>query len=171
MGYSVRKIALLAEIYRKISVSQRFSQGSARLYRFSQDIDSPQIRIEPYEELIDCAVKIIQALEPNYFQGVETIKVMPSSAYGHVSSDDPAVININIDRIKQELKSANGRSPAAVAAAVIAHERGHVSDFSPEAGFQGGEGVAETEERRMEAVIEQNLDRIQAMPCYQKWSS
>jgi hypothetical protein len=94
---------------------------------------------------------------------------MPSSAYGHVSSEEPSVININIDRIKNELKGANGRNPAAVAAAVIAHERGHVSDFAPETGFPGGEGVAETEERRMEAVIEQNLNRLQSMPCFQKW--
>jgi hypothetical protein len=154
MGYDAKTLEKLSSLYLK----------------WAQDIDSPQIKIEPYEELIDCAVKIIQALEPNYFKGVETIKVMPSSAYGHVSSDNPAVININIDRIKHELKNADGRSPAAVAAAVIAHERGHVSDFSPETGFPGGEGVAETEEQRMSALIEQNLGRLQSMPCYQKWS-
>ena len=154
MGRNIKKIAALTDLYLKTA----------------QDVNSPQIRIEPYEEVIDCAVKVIQAIEPNYFQGIETIKVMPSSAYGHVSSDEPSVINVNIDRIKNELQNAEGRNAVAVAAAVIAHERGHVSDFSPETGFPGGEGVAENEERRMESVIEQNIDRLQNLPCFQKWN-
>ena len=138
-------------------------------------LESPNVVVQPFEGIIDCAVKLIRAIEPRYFKGVRRIEVLPLEVYGKVKAgggQDPAVVLINAGRIKTEVYSQSGKQAAIKAAArIIAHEVGHVRTFNPETGqFEGGENPAEAEEARMGAVIEHRLATTPeylraAVPC------
>lgn len=127
-------------------------------------VDTPQIEIDPsIKAEIEDAVEQIVAADPGYFRGVSKIVALHGGPFGQVSSDDPSVIHLNVDRIKNEVKAklgsfdtSNPEHREAFEAAVkhalvevISHERGHVGDWDPEKGFPGGEGIAEQESRRM----------------------
>ncbi|NJO18585.1 MAG: hypothetical protein HC877_23510 [Thioploca sp.] len=119
-------------------------------------LESPNVIIEPYESIVDAAIKKIKQKEPLYFKGIRTIKIVPSSDYGHVKSgpnEDPAVVFINANRLKQELSQIPEDEMVNLVASVIAHEVGHVRSFDPEKGFVGGESPAEAEEQRILNII------------------
>ena len=142
---------------------------SFRFLKLSQEISdselrSPNIVVEPSEPTIQKAVKVLQRMNPNYFIGVRKLVVAPSGQYGHVESGpnkDPAVININAQRILQESGGATTGAEAIIAAAcTIAHEKGHVASFDPKIGFQGGESPAEAEESKVRGWIESNRSSL-----------
>lgn len=126
----------------------------------------PQIKIEPMDSLIQKAVEMLKKINPNYFVGVRKIVVdNGSAAFGHVASgpgQDPAVIHINLSKIKSDLQSKmSGGSPQDLEkevvksiASTLSHERGHISSFKNETGFQGGEAPAEAEENNMHSKID-----------------
>ncbi|HVI42760.1 MAG TPA: hypothetical protein VM577_19305 [Anaerovoracaceae bacterium] len=120
------------------------------------ELQSPNVVVEPANSIIQKAVNLIKQIEPGYFVGVRKIVVSASPDYGHVESGpdkDPAVINVNLARVQNE---AGGDEKSAVRsiAGVIAHERGHVKSFNSSLGFQGGEGPAEAEEKRVLQLID-----------------
>lgn len=129
-------------------------------------LQAPSISIEPMDTLVQRAVDFLKQQDPNYFVGVRKIRVIPSASYGYVESGegkDPAVININLDRIKNETRAHMTGAPqnqldvAIIQALVetIAHERGHVQSYNTEQGFVGGETPAEAEARKMLERYEQ----------------
>jgi hypothetical protein len=128
------------------------------------ELQSPQVRIEPQETLIDKAVQKLKQMQPNYFIGVRKIVSGPESHYGHVTDkDDPAIIHINFPRIKSEVeKSLSGMPKEQVdeeiinkIVSVLAHEAGHVKSYDKERGFVGNEAPAIAEENRIN-----NLNKI-----------
>lgn len=129
------------------------------------ELASPQIKIEPMETNIGAAVDLLKKINPNYFIGVRKIVVDVGTGFGHVSSggnEDPAVIHINLSKIKSEIQSKIGNLPKdqqdkeliRQIAIIISHERGHISSYKPELGFQGGEGPAEIEENSMSRKVD-----------------
>lgn len=133
------------------------------LLKTAQQTDSPDIVIEPLENLIQQAVNQLKQRDPNYFKGVTKIVSHSGPAYGHVESGpgkDPTVINLDFPRIKREVESEMGGSDrksideAIIDALIdtIAHEKGHVQSFDPQTGFVGGESPAEAEAQKMKAV-------------------
>jgi hypothetical protein len=139
--------------------------------RSQQSVDaelaSPDIKVEPADSYINKAVQLLKSINPNYFVGVRKIVVDMGSGFGYVESGpgkDPAVIHINLSRVKNELK---GKLPNATQeqldkemvrqiATTISHEKGHVSSFKSESGFVGAEAPAEAEEQQMGSKIDAN---------------
>lgn len=137
--------------------------------KFSQQITdpelaSPEIKIEPMESNITKAVELLKKQNPNYFVGVRKIVVDTGMGYGHVSAgggEDPAVIHINLSKIRAEIQSKLGTAPkeqqeqelVRQIALTISHEKGHVSSYKPEIGFPG-EAPAETEASSMMGKID-----------------
>lgn len=136
-----------------------------------QELESPNIKIEPQESLIQKAVEEIKKIDPNYFKGVRSIVSGTMSGYGEVRSGpdkDPAVINLNFQRIKTEVNnSIKQQSPnasqedidkAIVKAIVnsiievVAHEKGHIRGYDSEKGF-APESEAEREAQTMMGKI------------------
>jgi hypothetical protein len=146
----------------------------------NQQLLSPQVSIEPFDELIDKATKILMVMNSNYFKGdpdfgtvpnkfmgVSKIVIAVSDALGFVESGkdkDPAKINLNMNEIKNRMNAQtdpelkkNEKANAIVATAlVIAHERGHIASYDPQKGFVGGESPALTEEAKVKQWIEAN---------------
>lgn len=133
-------------------------------YKFAQQSDpelaSPEIKVEPADTLVQKAVDMLKKINPSYFVGVRKIVISTSSAYGFVESGpgkDPAIIHINLSKIKSDVQSKYGgmgkeqmeQEIAREIASVISHERGHISSYNPQQGFVGGEGPAEQEEKNM----------------------
>ena len=129
------------------------------------NIKSPRIEIDPtIKAEIQDAVEKIVAADPNYFVGVSKIIALHGGSYGQVSSDDPSVVYLNVQRIINEVKSKfgtfNANNPEhreameeavqRVLIEVISHEKGHVLDWNPEQHkFPGGEGPAQQESHKM----------------------
>jgi hypothetical protein len=102
-------------------------------------------------------------MDPNFFVGIKEIVAAPSSAYGTTESGpnkNPAVVNINLQRI---LNEAKGDKRAAIIglATTIAHEVGHSKSFDEEKGFVGGESPAEANENKVLQWIKNNESRLQ----------
>jgi hypothetical protein len=136
--------------------------------KLSQTMDpelaSPDIKVEPLDSYIQKAVELLKQVNPSYFVGVRKIVVDSGQGYGHVAaggSEDPAVIHINLPKIKAELQSKLSGAPKEQfekelirqIALTISHEKGHVASYKPETGFPG-EGPAETEESSMLGKID-----------------
>lgn len=130
------------------------------------ELTSPQIKVEPADTLIQQAVDMLKKINPNYFVGVRKIVLDAGQGFGHVSSgggNDPAVIHINLPKIKAELQSKltnateeqKQKELVRQIAITISHERGHVGSFKPEGGFIGGEGPAQSEEQSMTGKVDQ----------------
>lgn len=128
------------------------------------ELASPEIKIEPVESNIQKAVDLLKKQNPNYFVGVRKIVVDTGTGYGHVESGpgkDPAVIHVNLSKIKNEIQSKLGsvskeqqeQELVRQIALTISHEKGHVSSFKPETGFPG-EAPAEAEENSMLGKID-----------------
>lgn len=136
---------------------------SLRLLKTAQ-LESPNIVIQPTEQVIQKAVDLLKKMDPNYFVGVKQININPSSGnYGSVESGkdkDPTVVNINLSKIKQHAGSEMSPELIVETALTIAHECAHVKSFNNEGGFVGGEAPAEQEERRVSDWIKNNLDKV-----------
>lgn len=117
------------------------------------------IVVEPYEPLVDKALKLIQSKNPSILaikpppgQGQTTnqkVKVVVEAEagdhLGKVQSDAPGVVFISVNKIKNLLGSSQNEDEIVrQIALVIAHELGHI-----EANLQGGEGPAEVAEIEM----------------------
>lgn len=147
----MKKVALLAKYYQK-----KYSQ------QVDQELDSPNVIVQPMEPVINKAINLLKRMDPSYFKGVRRIQVSPANMYyGFVEAGqdkDPAIININMAKIKQQ---GDGVDAVITAATTIAHERGHVQTYNPQQGFVGGEVPAEAEEQRVANWIQQNKGRLQ----------
>lgn len=126
------------------------------------ELEGPNVRIEPMESVVQKAVDLLKQKDPNYFKGVRSIVLNTSgSSYGHVESGpnkDPAIINLNFARIKQEVSSKGGSEEDIIRAVaeIIAHEKGHVASYKSEQGFVGGENPAEQEAQRIRGLIDRS---------------
>ena len=143
------------------------------LFRYAQDnINTPNVTIQPGRKEADCALEILKLWQPNFFQGVREIVIGPSADYGHVESGpnkDPAVIYLNADRIVSESGGQQGGQAAALATAkVIAHEKGHVASYNNQQGFVGGETPAENQEQEFENWLTSGgMKRVEVLPSFQ----
>lgn len=131
-----------------------------------QNINNPNIIVQPYEPLIQEVVEEIRTKNANFFQGVNQINIDTGfGQFGSVGSTDPTDININLNKIRSEVMTQlNGNfdenNPEhrqvlkEKIEEVIVHEKGHVQDAAevqeksdePLQGqdlFPGGEPVAE----------------------------
>lgn len=105
------------------------------------DKSASSIRIEPFESLVDRAVKIVeQELGSGALSKVKTIVLESgvSDHYGQVKSDHPDTIFLSFNRIRTELANAGEGAVVRQLAETIVHELGHL-----EADFKGGETPAE----------------------------
>src|SRR5271157_558477 len=125
---------------------------SSIFYKFAQDsaLTSPNVVVEPAQPILNKAIQLLKRYNPSFFVGVRKIIVAPSSYYGFVESGedkDPAVVNINLQKIINE-SGGNPNSPEAImsAALTIAHEGAHTHTYKQEGGFIGEETPAESEE-------------------------
>lgn len=145
-------------------------------------IGSPEVSIAPslQSDIEEALVRIRQQVDPNYFKNVSRIDVLLGGPFGQVSSDDPAVVKINLNKIKQEVKRQldqrlqqdnvkyDQSDPAhqeifdevltRALIEVVSHEKGHVEDFEPkiseEGEFLGGDFPGG------EAPAEQEAERV-----------
>lgn len=123
---------------------------------------SPNILIEPLDQNIQAAVDLLKRMDSNYFVGVKKIVAGTEANYGHVSSEDAAIVHINLARIANETKSDNSKKNIIIVlATTIAHEIGHVKSFSSEKGFENGESPALAEEQKVSNWIKANESRLQ----------
>jgi hypothetical protein len=147
-------------------IKKYFNEALLILRKLSQqndpELSSPEIKIEPMEGLIQQAVNKLKQLDPNYFVGVRKIVVDTGSGLGYVASgkgQDPAIIHLNLPKIKSELQNKNlskeqlDKEIVRQIALTISHEKGHIKSFKPETGFIGGESPAISEEN----IIQQKL--------------
>jgi hypothetical protein len=162
-------LAIIKHTFVKNNVN-KLNKFSSIFLKYAQ-VGSPQITIQPGKPEADCALAILKAWNPNYFLEVARIVIGPSPNYGYVQSGpdkDPAVIYINADRIIQEAGTQQGKAAAIACASVIAHEKGHISSFKEENGFQGGESPAIAEENKFKQWLGSGgMQIIEKLPCYQ----
>lgn len=124
-------------------------------------LGSPQVRVAPAlgGEIQEAINRIKKEVDPNYFENISKIDVLMGGPFGQVSSDDPAVVKINLNKIKQEVKRQLDQrfnqenvqfeqtNPEHLAIfdevltraliEVVSHEKGHVDDFRPKIGPHG----------------------------------
>ncbi len=135
------------------------------LYKFGQlnndaQTMGPSIIIEPIDTNIQAAVELLKRMDGNYFSGVSKIVAGPENNYGHVSSIDSSIININLNRISNETKSDDSKRNIVIAiATTIAHERGHVLSWDGKT-FVGLESPALAEESKVSNWIKNNKNRL-----------
>lgn len=156
---------LLAQLVRKLNTTGRDTDilllKQAQLQPDTSTIGSPEVNIAPVlkgeiEEALD---RIKSNIDPNYFENVSRIDVLMGGPYGQVSSDDPAVIKVNLSKVKQEVKRQLDQKSkqdnvqfdqsnpehqeifdevlTRALIEVVAHEKGHVEDFQPKIGPEG----------------------------------
>jgi hypothetical protein len=145
----------------------RLKSLKAQLKPHTENLGTPEVTIAPAlrQEVQQAVERIRQDVDPNYFKNVSKIDVLMGGPFGQVSSDDPAVVKINLSKIKQEVKRQldqrfkkdkvqyDDNNPehrqifdeilTKAIVEVVAHEKGHVEDFkpkqSPEGEFLGGD--------------------------------
>ena len=140
-------------------------------YKLAQQLDEafvqgPSVQVDPaLGAQVQDAVNELKKADPNIFKGIGKITVLTGGPFGMVTSKDPSTVQINLNKIKQEVQKQMGGtySPSnpehkkafdeAVKRSIVetvSHEAAHTKDFNPETGkFPGGEGVAESAERSM----------------------
>jgi hypothetical protein len=122
---------------------------------------SPNIIIEPLDANIQAAVDLLKRMDGNYFSGVSKIVAGAEANYGHVSSEHPDEVNINLSRIANETKDNSSKRAIITALAItIAHEVAHVKSWDGKT-FIGGENVALAEENKVANWIKTNENRLQ----------
>lgn len=130
-----------------------------KAFEILAQVGSPNIIIEPQEPVLQKAVELLKSMDPNYFKDVEKIVVSHrGSEFGYVESGkdkNPAIVNIDINKIK----SSNSEDAVISAATVIAHEVGHVRSFK-EGQFVGGENPAQQEENKVAQWIKSNMNNL-----------
>lgn len=135
----------------------RYASIFAKTALFDAELASPEVVIEPFETIVDAAIKKIRKfVDPNYFKGIRKIKITPGPNYGHVRSgpdQDPTIVNINANRVKQELKDVPEEEIVNIIASILGHEVGHVRSFDEQQGFVGGETPADAEEERVLSLL------------------
>lgn len=122
--------------------------------------DTPNISIEPIDGNIQAACELLKRMDGNYFKGVSKIVAGAEANYGHASSTEPTVVNINLSRITSEAGPNAKREIIINLATTIAHEIGHIRSFK-DGQFVGNESPAEAEERKVAAWIKSNEARLQ----------
>jgi hypothetical protein len=141
-------------------VAKKCFAQAAELLPQSTTRDTPSIRIEPQESLVQKAVDEIKKIEPNYFVGIEQIKVENTGgSYGKSESGpgkDPTIIYLNSEKIKADTKTKAQNAPAEKLEEIIveeivdtiAHEKGHIIPFKQRGQF-GSETEAELEAKKI----------------------
>jgi hypothetical protein len=117
-----------------------------------------QVRIEPFESIVDRAVKLLEKeMGSDILAGVDTIVLESSSSdhYGQVRSSEPGTIYVSFNRLKGERSSATDDELVVHVAEILAHEAGHLK-----ANFEGGEAPAEAKEREFLAKLKSHPPAI-----------
>lgn len=140
--------------------AKRCFAQAAELLPESTTRDTPHIKVEPQESLVQKAIDVIKKIDPNYFVGVEEIKVENTGeSYGKTESGagkDPTVIHLNANKIKSDVQSKAQNLPQEKLEPIIidelidtiAHEKGHIIPFK-QRGQLGSETEAETEAKKI----------------------
>lgn len=127
----------------------------------TETLGTPEVQVAPalQGEIEDAINRIKQNVDPNYFKNVSRIDIMLGGPFGQVSSDDPAVVKVNLSKVKQEVKRQLDQESSKdnvqfdqhnpehqkifdevltrALIEVVSHEKGHVEDFQPKVGPQG----------------------------------
>lgn len=127
----------------------------------TENLGTPEVTIAPAlrQEVQKAVERIKSDVDPNYFKNVSKIDVLMGGPFGQVTSDDPAVVKVNLSKIKQEVKKQldnrfkqenvkyEDNNPehqkifdevlTRAIVEVVAHEKGHVEDFQPQKSPQG----------------------------------
>lgn len=106
--------------------------------------NSTSIRIEPYEKIIEDAIKIAESvMGSSYFSEFDSVVVESGgpSHYGKINSSNPKQIFISVSKIISEFSSDKLEQLLQVAATLI-HEAAHAKS-----NFMGGEGPAVSAEK------------------------
>lgn len=156
---------LLAQLVGKLEKAGRDTDilllKQAQLQPDTQTVGSPEVNIAPMlkGEIEEALNRIKNNIDPNYFKNVSRIDVLMGGPYGQVSSDDPAVVKVNLSKVKEEVKrqldqrfkqddvqfeQSNADHQEVfdevltrALIEVVAHEKGHVEDFQPKVGPEG----------------------------------
>lgn len=127
----------------------------------TETLGTPEVVVAPslQTEIKNAVERIKSEVDPNYFKNISRIDVLMGGPFGQVSSDDPAVVKLNLSKIKQEVKrqlderfnqenvqfNASDSSHQEIfdevltraLIEVMSHEKGHVEDFQPKVGPKG----------------------------------
>lgn len=160
----------LLEMEKKVKKALHFA---SIFYKCAQEqidpqVNSPNVLIEPYDSVVQDAVNKLMSTDANYFKGISKIEVktLPVGVAGQVSSEDPTVVSIDAQDIKNIIQGSHGNpdDPDVVnqvaalitkeIANTIHHERAHVYTWHPEQGFVGGEAPAERAEQEIAPVLQ-----------------
>lgn len=147
----------------------KMSQMNLKTIKFAQineqQVQGPNVIIEPSLQIeIQDAVNELKKNDPSFFSGVSKIVALSGSPFGQVSSEDPTIIHLNLNKIKQEVKTQVGSSynpndaehkkafDEAVKRSIIetiSHEKGHIETYdSNKNQFVGGEAPAESKSKQ-----------------------
>lgn len=128
--------------------------------------EAVSVVIAPFEPMIQKAVEAIEKIEPGYFSAIKNIVVEQSTEagdpfhFGKVKSDKSDTIYISMSAVRSALSGSSDESQIINAiASILAHEMGHLK-----AKLEGGEGPAESEERRiLDKLLSQSTDYINSL--------
>lgn len=161
---SIRQEILFAKLIKSLKALSKKSdikQLQAQLQPDTSTIGRPEVAIAPRlkGEIEEALERIKSEVDPNYFKDISRIDVLMGGPYGQVSSEDPAVVKVNLNKIKQEVKQQldqrfqqenvrfDQNSPehqkifdevlTRGLIEVVSHEKGHVEDFEPKIGPEG----------------------------------
>jgi hypothetical protein len=110
--------------------------------------------IAPFEPLIQKAIELVDSVSPGYFSGIKEVRVEASLEagepfhYGKVREGEDGIIYISMNAVRGAAGGSEAETVRAIAI-ILAHEMGHLK-----AHMSGGEGPAETEEKRVADLID-----------------
>lgn len=126
-----------------------------------EHIGSTSVHVEPSNQNVDEALKILSSKAPDVLKDVADIKTnLNKDIYGEFSSDEPHTLHLNVQKIESEVKNKlSGQSEEQIKheiinqiALVIAHESGH------EHAFNGTKDTSEAPAKQKEKEVQ---DKIQ----------
>jgi len=139
-----------------------FKKISQNSVQSEYNIGTPNINVKPLEPLVQEVINELTMKSPNLFYNISDVNIDMGgqNALGWVSNTTANTINLNMARIKSDIKSQTGVSDEnsdeykvylkKAIASVLMHELGHVEDYDPVSGsFPGGEAAAEQFERNI----------------------
>ena len=117
------------------------------------NIGGPNINIRPLEPMVQEVVRELQAQSPGIFDHITDIVVdVGYGQFGSVVSTSPNTIRVNMNNIKDELRSKGWDEHMPeykeqlknTIKEVLIHEHSHTTDYDPNTGkFPGGEAIAD----------------------------
>ena len=118
-------------------------------------LGSPKVMIEPYDDMVNKAVEIVNKSNPGLLDGVSDIRInLSKGVIGEYQSNNPNTIWINIGKLEGDVRSKmQGQPEEAIQqeivnqiASTIVHEGTHKSEYS-ETGFTSESKPEQAEEQ------------------------